>query len=572
MVTKDLSNSEERHIMSGKVFRHIFRCNYIKLVAATTTALAEKWKNIKAFEAKIEFKSEFPVVVIGGGLGGLCAAAHLAQNGFPVTLIEKHYIPGGYATTFERVGGKYTFEVSLHTTMSAKGGLQKFLEGAGVLDKVETVELPELCRIITPDHDLIWPQQNPAAIIEQLSNLFPDQAKGIQGFFDEIMGILDEATRPFNSDSWWDKLIFPLTRRKMWSIRKKTLAEVFEEHVTDPKLRSILSIYWPYYGLPPSKLSGFYYAIATSAFIRFGGHYIKQHSKDLSNALMDAIEAEAGQVMLGTEAEKIVMRNGTVNGVILSDGKHLKARAVISNASVPATMKMLSQNTGPAKFSSKARNYLEMLDAYRPSLSSFVVWLGLNQEAHHKVKGYEILLDRDYDPEKAYQGSLACDPYKAILLVTLYDNAYKGYSNAGTSTVSVTMLSGYELWKRFEADYFANRKDAYYKKKERIAKAIIEEVEKWVIPGLSSMIEIMEAATPLTSIRYTGNPEGAIYGYEQSLSNAYITRLGQRTPFKGLYLASAWTNPGGGYQPCLKSGADAFTTLIKDLSDKKLAL
>jgi all-trans-retinol 13,14-reductase len=353
----------------------------------------------------------------------------------------------------------------------------------------------------------------------------------------------------------------------MWGIRNKTLADVLEEHITDPKLRSILSIYWSYYGLPPSKLSGFLYAIATSAYMRFGGHYIKQRSQDLSDVLMDAVEAEAGQVMLETEAEKIVLEDGTVSGVVLADGKQLKARAVISNASVPATMKMLSNNTGPAQFNSQARDYLKKLDTYRPSLSTFVVWLGLNQEVHRKVKGYEIWIDRDYDPEKAYQGSLVCDPHKAGLLVTLYDNAYKGYSNPGTSTVVVMMLSGYEPWRRFEADYFAGRKDAYHKEKDRIAGALVQEAEKWVIPGLGSMIEVMEAATPLTNISYTGNPEGAIYGYEQSMDNAYMTRLDRRTPFKGLYLASAWTRPGGGFQPCLESGADAFKALVKDLAD-----
>ncbi len=553
--------------MKNKTSRHISRRDFMKVAAATTAALAVDWKQLEALAAEVGPKSEFPVVVIGGGLGGLSAAAHLARNGFPVTLVEQHNIPGGYATTFDRAGGKFTFDVSLHATMSAKGGLRESLEGAGVLDKVETVELPELCRIITPDYDLIWPQQNPDAIIKQLSDLFPDQAQGIQGFFDEILGILDEALKPFDSDSWWDKLTFPISRRKMWGIRNKTLAEVLDPYVKDPKLRSLLSVYWPYYGLPPSKLSGFYYAIATSAYIRFGGYYIKRRSQDLSYALMDAIEAKGGQVMLETEAEKILMKDGAITGVTLASGKHLKARAVISNASVPATMKMLSQNTEAAKFNSKAREYLKKLDTYRPSLSTFVVWLGLNQEVHRKVKGYEIWIDRDYDPEKAYQGCLACDPHKAGLLVTLYDNAYKGYSKPGTSTVVVMMLSGYEPWRRFEADYFAGRKDAYHKEKERIARALIKEAEKWVIPGLSSMIEVMEAATPLTNIRYTGNPEGAIYGYEQSMDNAYMTRLEQRTPFKGLYLASAWTKPGGGYQPCLGSGADAFKALVKDLAD-----
>ncbi|MBW1945906.1 MAG: NAD(P)/FAD-dependent oxidoreductase [Deltaproteobacteria bacterium] len=553
--------------MKKKTSRHISCRDFMKVAAATTAALAVDWKQLEALAAEVGPKSEFPVVVIGGGLGGLSAAAHLARNGFPVTLVEQHNIPGGYATTFDRAGGKFTFDVSLHATMSAKGGLRESLEGAGVLDKVETVELPELCRIITPDYDLIWPQQNPDAIIKQLSDLFPDQAQGIQGFFDEILGILDEALKPFDSDSWWDKLTFPISRRKMWGIRNKTLAEVLDPYVKDPKLRSLLSVYWPYYGLPPSKLSGFYYAIATSAYIRFGGYYIKRRSQDLSYALMDAIEAKGGQVMLETEAEKILMKDGAITGVTLASGKHLKARAVISNASVPATMKMLSQNTEAAKFNSKAREYLKKLDTYRPSLSTFVVWLGLNQEVYRKVKGYEIWIDRDYNPEKAYQGCLACDPNKAGLLVTLYDNAYKGYSKPGTSTVVVMMLSGYEPWKRFEADYFAGRKDAYHKEKERITKALIKEAEKWAIPGLSSMIEVMEAASPLTNIHYTGNPEGAIYGYQQSMDNAYMTRLEQRTPFKGLYLASAWTKPGGGYQPCLGSGAKAFKAMVKDLAD-----
>jgi prolycopene isomerase len=60
------------------------------------------------------------------------------------------------------------------------------------------------------------------------------------------------------------------------------------------------------------------------------------------------------------------------------------------------------------------------------------------------------------------------------------------------------------------------------------------------------------------------NPDGAIYGYEQSLANAYMNRLPNRTPFEGIYLASAWTDPGGGYQPCLQAGAAAFVQLMRD--------
>ena len=59
----------------------------------------------------------FDVVVVGAGLGGLTSALYLANKGKRVAVVEKHHIPGGYATNFKRKGknGKvYEFDVSLH--------------------------------------------------------------------------------------------------------------------------------------------------------------------------------------------------------------------------------------------------------------------------------------------------------------------------------------------------------------------------------------------------------------------------------------------------------------------------
>jgi phytoene dehydrogenase-like protein len=38
---------------------------------------------------------DYDAVVIGGGLGGLSAAAHLSVKGKKVLLLEKHCVPGG---------------------------------------------------------------------------------------------------------------------------------------------------------------------------------------------------------------------------------------------------------------------------------------------------------------------------------------------------------------------------------------------------------------------------------------------------------------------------------------------
>jgi len=297
--------------------RTISRRNFLKIAAGTTAALAVDWSHINALSGKGSVpKKKYPVVVIGGGLGGLSAAAIFARGGFPVTLIEQHDRPGGYATSFERAGGKFTFDVSLHATSGVSGGpMKQLFEEAGILDKVDMVDLPDLCRIITPDHDLMWPQRNPGAIIEQLCQIFPGQSEGIRGFFAEILGVLEEAMKPFDRDSWWDRITFPITHRRMWAIRNKTLADLLDEYVQDAKARSLLSTFWGYYGLPPSKLSGFLYAIATAAYIQFGGYYVKRRSQDLSYALMDAIEKAGGsKVLLESEAAGITMKDGAVSG------------------------------------------------------------------------------------------------------------------------------------------------------------------------------------------------------------------------------------------------------------------
>ncbi|MBW2262910.1 MAG: hypothetical protein JRG91_13115, partial [Deltaproteobacteria bacterium] len=141
---------------------------------------------------------------------------------------------------------------------------------------------------------------------------------------------------------------------------------------------------------------------------------------------------------------------------------------------------------------------------------------------------------------------------------------FDGYSPPGKSTVSIMFLCGYQYWKKFESGYRAARKDAYYAEKERIAEILVKRTEESLVPGLSDMIEEYDVATPLTNIRYTGNPEGAIYGYEQSMQNSFLNRLDNRTPVRNLYLASSWGAPGGGLAGTLRSGQQTFRCLIDD--------
>ena len=542
----------------GKI---ISRRNFLTISAMAAATVALDLKKISAYASSMGSKKDYPTVIIGAGLGGLCCGAYLAKQGIPVTVVEQHSVPGGYATSFDREDGKFTFEVSLHGSSIHNNTTARILDNIGVLKKVELVPLPETYRLTGPNFDISIPQRDPEAYIRLVAEHFPDETHGIRNFVQEMLSIADEVAdydRRGKLFKTFFKIIFPLQYRKMWNVRNKTLADLLNEYVKNPALHGILAGLWGYYGLPPSKLSGFYYANATGGYLKNGSYYFKNRSQDLSDALAEVIEDAGGKIIYDTPVKKILVDNNTVKGVVVSGKETIAARAVVSNASALATFKeMLPSKAAPAK-------YMKKLEGYLPSISTFIVWLGLNQELRGKIDAYSTHVVSGHGPEVDYESCLKGKIEEIGFSVTIYDNLFEGYSRPGTSSLMLLTLSGYEPWKKFEASYKADRKEAYNKEKARWTDTLIRRVEEMMIPGLSSMIEVKEAATPLTNWRFTGNTQGAIYGFEQSMDNAYMNLINNRTPVKGLYLAGAWGNPGGGYVGVLRSGEETFQKMMED--------
>jgi all-trans-retinol 13,14-reductase len=538
--------------------KKISRRSFLTISAMTAVSFSLNWKKMVAYASNMGPKSNYPTVIIGSGLGGLCCGAYLSRFGIPVTVVEQHDIPGGYATSFDRAGGKFTFEVSLHGTSINDNAPARILENLGVLEKLQLVELPEVYQIKEPRLDITFPQRNPEALIRLLAQHFPAEKEGIRGVVQEMVGISEEVDKLHRKKGKFFKLIFPIQYRKMWKVRNKTLANLLSDYVKDPALQRVLAAQWGYYGIPPSKLSGFYYAIALGEYLKNGSYYIKPRSQELSNLLAKVIQTSGGKILYGTSAHKILVKDGAVQGVAISGEKILPARAVVSNASALSTFRqLLPREVVPV-------DYLKKLDEYRPSISSFIVWLGLNQKLRGKIKSYSISVSSGRGPEADYESCLKGEVDKGSFSVTIYDNLFEGYSKPGTSNLMLLFLCGYEPWRKFEADYRAGRKKEYYKEKERWTNILIRRAEEKVMPALSSMIEVRESATPLTNWYFTRNPEGAIYGFEQAMNNAFMNRIENRTPIKGLYLASAWGNPGGGYGGVLRGGEMTFSTMMED--------
>jgi all-trans-retinol 13,14-reductase len=504
--------------------------------------------------------NDFDAVIIGAGLGGLSCGAAFARQGFRPLVIEKHLKPGGYATTFERPGG-FVFDVSLHsTTVSARNGVFDLIPGFPEIKSIEFVPHHTLYRAIYPDYDIRVPDRDPAGYASRLASHFPEEKAGIEALLGDMKGLADEVAKVSAAAGKIDMTRFAQDYPVLVRTMGKPWGAMVDARLKDPKLKAIVSALWGYYGLPPSRLSPFYYALPTFGYLQDGGFYPVGKSQKISSAFADFIESHGGQVLLRTRVERILVRNGAAYGVRTADGQEFTGKVVVSNANAPDTLgKMLGEPE-------LVKSSLARMEKLSIGLSTFQVWLGLKKDLVRElgIKDTEVFYNTGYDIEADYAAVVRGDLTNPGFGATFYDNLYKGYSPEGKNTLSIMTLQGFDHWAKYEADYFAGKKDAYRVEKLRMADALIDQAEKVLLPGLRGAIEVRDAATPLTNLRYTANPRGAIYGWDQTVDDSGPSRFPVRTPVKKLYLAGAWTFPGGGYGACIPSGLLAFAQIMKE--------
>lgn len=535
------------------------RREFLRMLAAAFPAAAIDWDAFPVGPGRAKDTDEYDAIIIGSGLGGLSCAAAFARQGFKALVIEKHDKPGGFATAFSRPGG-FLFDVSLHsTTVGERNGVRNLINGFPEITEVEFLPHPSLFRAIYPDYDIRVPQRDTGAYIGILNKLFPEDKEAIAGIFADMQGLAQDIGRLSAARGNVDMSRFTVDFPHLARFNGKTWGEMLETRVKNPKLQAIMSGQWGYYGLPPSKLSCFYYALPFIGYLTQGGYYPKGRSQDISNALAKYIEAHGGKILLGTKVDRILLKNGAAIGAATADGKEFKGRVVVSNTNpFDLFRKMIGDKEVLAGEEAKWKNY-------SVSLSCFQVFLGLKKDLVKElgITDSEIFLEPSYDPEVGYAGALKGDVEHGGIGISLYDNIYHGYSPEGKNTVGLLTLQGYGPWEKFENDYAAGNKEEYRKEKERMTEILIQRVEKALLPGLSKSIEVRDASTPLTVVRYTGHYRGAIYGWDQTVNNSGNVRVGHGTPIKNLYLAGAWSRPGHGYGAVIPSGLECFSEIMK---------
>jgi phytoene dehydrogenase-like protein len=93
------------------------------------------------------------VLIVGGGIAGLCTAVYAQKCGYQAEVLEMHDMSGGLAMSWRR--GDYTFETCLHWLLgsSPKSPMHGQWQEVCEIDKLTFVHHDEMVRMVSESGD-----------------------------------------------------------------------------------------------------------------------------------------------------------------------------------------------------------------------------------------------------------------------------------------------------------------------------------------------------------------------------------------------------------------------------------
>ena len=475
------------------------------------------------------------VVVVGGGLGGLTAAALLAARGVNVCLLEKEAQAGGCAATFQKFGHTFESTASLYAgwhpgEIHERVFAELPVEAPGVspVSPAYVVRLPDKTEVALCVDD--------EAFESDLRAAFPECAEAAVSFYREIAPIGGALQR--GAARVPDLATASRVRRLRATapealVIKRILASANHttaEHLTktSTRFRRFIDVQLQTFAQCASEECAYLYACVALSLPRNGLHSIRGGASALTDALIASIKKSGGLVRLNTPVLRLAYdASGRATGVDLLNGERIEAtRAIISNLTVWDTYgKLIGMNRTPEEI----RRKLKISRGW----GAYLLYLSISEAAAARLPAHHILSLADWQEGQAYDAEASQFMFAA---------AHEGDARApaGSRAVTVSTFTEASQWFAFHEDETEH---------ETQDQQMLERCWKLLhaaMPELGDQIEIIETATPRTFYENTRRKLGMVGGVGQSLSLFGANSWTHRTPLPNLFLVGDTTFPGNG--------------------------
>ncbi|MGH8774233.1 MAG: phytoene desaturase family protein [Jiangellaceae bacterium] len=273
------------------------------------------------------------VVVVGAGLGGLAAAARLADLGHGVTVLEQAASVGGTVGTYARDGYRFDTGPTSFTLPAVFHDLFR-TTGRPLEREIDLAPVDPSCRYRFADGvEVDLPNASRAGAIRAL-----DEALG-PGAGAQWHAILQRGERTWRAVRG-PVLDSPPSARDLIRIATSPatlravgvglpLRKAAARHRTDPRLRAMLAHYAADAGADPRRST---FPLLPYVEHTFGTWHVRGGVHRLAEAIRDRAVARGAAVRTGVEVDHVLSSGGRTSGVRLAgDGADVAADVVVAD-------------------------------------------------------------------------------------------------------------------------------------------------------------------------------------------------------------------------------------------------
>jgi C-3',4' desaturase CrtD len=477
----------------------------------------------------------YEVVVVGGGIGGLTAAALLAARGVSVCLLERAPRPGGCAANFEHLGHDFEGGAGLYACW-----------GPGDLHERVFAELP----VGAPESREVEPAYTvrlrggtdvrvggPAEeFYGTLRESFPECADAAVRFYREAVEVGEALRRaahrnPALADASKLQLLKlaaaePRLAPRILAARGDAAAKYLDG--TSARFRRFVDAQLQLYAQTTSDACAYLYAAVALTEPLRGMRALRGGGQALADSLAESVRRSGGAVRLDTTALRLAFdARGRAAGVTLLSGETVgAARAVVSGLTVWDTYgKLVGADHTPAPLRARLKR-LRGWGAYQ-------IFVSVEEEAARRLPSDKVLALSERPDGEPF------DAESDVLMLGAAP-AWDARAPAGRRAATVNAFTDAEHWFSFHSD-----ESEHEEQDVRALESLWGRVHS-LLPELGAGAEVFETATPRTFYERTRRRLGMVGGVGQSLDVFGANAQTHATPIPNLLMVGDTVFPGNG--------------------------
>ena len=483
-------------------------------------------------------------IVIGSGFSGLSVSASLAQQGYQVTVLEKHALPGGRARQFSDSG--YTFDMG-PSWYWMPDVFEKYFASFGkkVSDYYDLHKL-------NPSYLVYWGKDDFTSIPSGVNEVVEMFEKEDPGSGVRLRKFLKEAE--YKYEVGINKLVYKPGRSLREFADMELIAGVFKldvfksisKHVrkvtSNHRLIQLMEFPVLFLGALPGNTPALY-SLMNYADMALGTWFPQGGMFEIVKA-MHAVALEQGvKFVFNADVQEFTFTNNVIKSVRVGQNEYF-ADVIISSADYQFTETKLL----PEKFRSYSNKYWE---SRVMAPSSLIYYVGLNKKLD-KLAHHNLFFDHSLDQHAVEIYTTPQWPSAPLFYVSLTtktdaSGAPDGHENM---FILIPVAAGMEDTDDIKEKYFH---------------VVIDRLEKLTGQTIKENIDFYKSFAYRDFVSEYNSFKGNAYGLANTLSQTAILKPSCKSKkVSNLYYTGQLTIPGPGVPPALISGKVVAKEIAKD--------